>query len=140
MEPTMKDYVDARIGESQARLDAKLSEIVAEIRILQGNSLTLRGSWYQTAAIILTIGALLVGILGFGGDRFDGGMNASSVVQGVRQSQAELSGRVDGLSGRMDEMDQRLGEMDQRLGRVEDQLSIIIERLPAPQQPVRGNQ
>lgn len=79
MEPKvpLKDYVDAQDGAIETRLMARIEKL-ATTETVRNNI------WGAAIAIIATI----LAVLAFGGDRFDGGVNASAMMreQGNRQA------------------------------------------------------
>jgi hypothetical protein len=124
MEPSMKDYVDARIGETQAILLAEIRGIDAKVQSLhtvveersksiEARMLTWWGSLAQIVGVALASVGIVVGILAYGGDRFESGLGASDLVEAAEERSA--------------------GRFDERVSRIEQQLGTIIDRLPAPQ-------
>ena len=97
-----KDYIDARVEAVRAQNDARFAEILAKLNHLP-SSASLAGM--LVAAVVTTVG-LLVGVLAFGGDRFDGGVQVSavSVQQAVeaRQIARQNAEQVKALNAKMD--------------------------------------
>lgn len=112
-------YIDAKIDTVRAQNDARFAEVVGKLGNIEH---TLSGqpsvaSLIGTSAITaLTILGLIVALLAFGGDRFDGGVQVSSVVvqqaqdakalaQKNQQKMGELSEKLDILIGILGEQD-----------------------------------
>lgn len=95
MEPAvpLKDYVDARDDAVEARLAAKLDTLASKATI-----------WGAVA----TGTAILLAVMAFGGDRFDSGMAASTVVEEYQARQSLVDQRQDkqltGMNQKLDEL------------------------------------
>jgi hypothetical protein len=93
----MKDYVDARDDAVESRLSAKLDKLPTKGTV-----------WGAVAAIvgsIFTALAITLGVISFGGDRFDAGMGISPAIQAAQQNQTQIDARQD---AQMNVMDQKL--------------------------------
>lgn len=96
MEPTTnwKDYVDAKDEACESRLTSKFDKLPTAD--------TMRNNiWGAAIAIIAT----LLGILAFGGDRFDGGVGAGGLVSQMKVEQQATDKAQD---AKLDLMDQKL--------------------------------
>ena len=69
----IKTYVDLKTEATRAQNDAKFAEVIAKIDGFP-NPLT----WQQAAAVMATGIGIVLAILSFSADRFDGGMSAST--------------------------------------------------------------
>lgn len=93
MEPqiSIRDYVDARDEAIESRLDSKLEKLATKGTI-----------W---GAVGTAIGIMLA-VLAFGADRFDGGVSASAVIDRVRVEQAKTdqaqNAKLDSLNNKLD--------------------------------------
>lgn len=93
----MKDYVDARDDAIESRLSARLERLPSKGTI-----------WGGVAAIvggILSALAIGIGMIAFGGDRFDSGMASSPMIEAVAKKQVGVD---QGQDARMDAMDKKL--------------------------------
>jgi hypothetical protein len=91
----IKDYVDARDDAVESRLSAKLDRLPGRGTI-----------WGAVAAIvgsIFTALAITIGLIAFGGDRFDAGMSVSPAIQAAQQNQSEVDRRQDAQLSVMDD-------------------------------------
>ncbi len=72
MNTTQKDYVDAKLGEVRAQNDARFAEILSRLERMPS-------TWTVIAAgVSVFLG--IVGVLAFGGDRFDGGVQVTTAA------------------------------------------------------------
>lgn len=97
VESLMKDYIDARDDAVESRLSAKLDKLPTKGTV-----------WGAVAAIIgaiFTALAITLGVIAFGGDRFDAGMSISPAMAAAQQNQAAIDQRQD---AQMNVMDQKL--------------------------------
>lgn len=88
----IKDYVDARTDMVRAQNDARFAELITEIRTVGAKLDHVPSTWTMIGTIIAAaVGAvgLVLGILAFAGDRFDGGVAASDLVTKASELQAE---------------------------------------------------
>ena len=92
MEPTTnwKDYVDAKDEACEARLSSQMDKLSTKGTI-----------WGATGVIIGTI----LGVLAFGGDRFDGGVGAGGLVSQMKVEQRATDKAQD---AKLELMDQKL--------------------------------
>lgn len=102
MEPTvnMKDYVDARDAELEAKLLSKLGTLATSNEVRNN-------IW----GAVVTIIVMVLAILAFGGDRFDGGIAADSMMDAAKEEQQVVDRR----------QDQKLNDMDRKL-------DVLLER------------
>jgi hypothetical protein len=97
-----KDYIDAKVDAVRAQNDARFSEVLSEIkglhlevstqnREISANIKSLPTKWSVVGGIVAGIG-LAIGIFAYGGDRFDGGVQVSSVsVQQAQEAKNDAS-------------------------------------------------
>lgn len=112
MEITSKEYIDAKADAVRAQNDARFAEVMSEIRALP----TLRDNqsmkWNIWGAAIAAAG-LIVGILAFAGDRFNGGVQVASVSVQQAQEAKEISRKnaeaIEGVNNKLDELLKMLG-------------------------------
>lgn len=90
----VKDYIDARDDAVESRLAARMDKLATSDNV--------RNNIWGAAAVIL--GTLLT-VLAFGGDRFDGGVSASSLLNDQAKTQAQTD----------QDQDTKLQLMDQKL-------------------------
>lgn len=102
MEPTvnMKDYVDARDAELEAKLLSKLGTLATSNEVRNN-------IW----GAVVTIIVMVLAILAFGGDRFDGGIAADAMMDAAKEDQQVVDRR----------QDQKLNDMDRKL-------DVLLER------------
>lgn len=92
---TMRDYVDARDDAVESRLAAKLDRLPTKGTI-----------WGAVAAIVgsvFTALAIAIGLISFGGDRFDAGMGFSPAIQSMQHNQSKVDARQDAELSVMDD-------------------------------------
>ena len=79
LQQTIRELIDAKAESVRAQNDARFAELQARMK----NSVT--GAEFRTWIVgaVLTIVAVLVAILAFGGDRFDSGMSVADVVRKI---------------------------------------------------------
>lgn len=77
---SIKDYVDARTDAVESRINLKLS------------GLATKGSVWGAAGTVLGI---ILAVLAFGSDRFNGGLSVSLVVAEAQKAQAETDKKQD---------------------------------------------
>ncbi len=96
MEPTLpiKDYIDARDDAVESRINARLDQLPTTEAV--------RNNIWGAA---ITVIGLLLGVAAFAGDRFDGGLNASSILEANQKAQAEID---KGQDAKLELMDQKL--------------------------------
>lgn len=90
----MKDYVDARDDAIESRLNSKLEKLAGKGTV-----------WGAAAAIfgaVFTALAIAIGLITFGGDRFDAGMASSPMMDAAAKRQAVIDQRQDNRMGSMD--------------------------------------
>lgn len=90
MEPVvpMKEYVDAQDNAIESRVNTKLDRLPTKGTV-----------W---GAVATGIG-LLLALLAFGGDRFDGGVGASGLLRDQAERQAEIDSKQDAQLQLMDD-------------------------------------
>lgn len=84
-----KDYVDARLEASGAKIESQISAVLAEIKIIRETVSTRSTVWGAALTIIVSVVGIVAAFLAFGGDRFDGGvqLTASSVEYAIGAKQ-----------------------------------------------------
>lgn len=87
------DATEARIGESLARMEASIGGIKSEL----DKKPDLQSLIITVATGVVSVIGILIGVLAFGGDRFDGGVQLSSVS--VQQAQDAREVAQDALAG-----------------------------------------
>jgi hypothetical protein len=113
MDPSvpLRDYVDKADEAVESRLQQQLAG-VAKTTDIRSNV------WGATAALsglIVALAGLIIGLLAFGGDRFDGGMSASSIADNIQTAQRQTD-----------------VQQDRRLQQIDDKLDVLIERSADP--------
>lgn len=105
MEPRVpiKDYIDARDDAVESRLSTQLSSLAT--------SKELRNNIWGAAGVGLGI---ILTLLAFGGDRFDGGMSTSAAVSSIRNEQAQVDSAQD---AKLTDMDKKLDILIDRSSR-----------------------
>lgn len=86
-----KNYVDARTEATRAENDKRFSQILDKLDGLPSKN-------SQTVTILGAAGALFLGllaVLAFAGDRFDGGMSASTDAAVSKEVISELDQKID---------------------------------------------
>ena len=86
----MKDYVDARDDAMESRVNAKLGALPTKGTV-----------WGAVATAV----AIVLAVLAFGGDRFDSGMSAGTIVQAQRAEQQKTDQSQD---AKLELMNQKL--------------------------------
>lgn len=104
-----REEIDAKIGTAKAEVDTEFAKLRADLRHLPTT-----GALIATVAsgVVAVIGVLLA-VMAFGGDRFDGGLAASGIVTRVQEEQRIVDARQDA----------QLQEMNGKL-------DVILDRLP----------
>lgn len=91
------DTVDAKIAAAEARTDTKFAELRGDLK-----DFATKGTvWGAVASGVVAILGVLVGLIAFGGDRFDAGIGMAD----VRQAQIERDQKQD---AKLDEILKRL--------------------------------
>ncbi len=97
--------MDAKIAASEARTDAKFEAIRGDLRVIAASTQGLKGTVVLTGITsVLAVAALLLGVLAYGGDRFNSGLETGAAVERaadqaaarviLRQQLEEQSGRT----------------------------------------------
>lgn len=81
-------YIDKSIEAVKAQNDARFSEVLFELRSLREGSITWKQVWGAAAATTISVAGILLTVLAISGDRFDGGLAASSIVESAVQRMA----------------------------------------------------
>jgi hypothetical protein len=77
-----KNYLDAKVDAVRAQNDARFAEVLSKIGALHP------ATWQQNVAIAVGAVGLGLAALALAGDRFDGGLAASSLLDKVTAEQA----------------------------------------------------
>ncbi|MFQ5953768.1 MAG: hypothetical protein ACE5JZ_01730 [Kiloniellales bacterium] len=106
----VSDYVDAKIETVRVANDARFDEVISRL-----DHVPTTASMLATAAgAIVTIAGILLALLAFGGDRFDAGVQLTSVsVEQALEAQRlakENTERLEGLDDKLDTVLRMLGE------------------------------
>jgi hypothetical protein len=107
--------IDAKIGAAEARVDTKFAELRLELQRLPGKA-TIWGAVASIAGIVVGAISLVLAVISFGGDRFDGGMSARTAVEDAlhadrfRQAaqDAQLAAQLKAISAQNDELAKRI--------------------------------
>ena len=97
----MREYVDAQDEKTRAQNDARFSEVLAELKIMRETSASLRSVWGAAAATFVAIGGLLIGVLAIGGDRFESGIGAGTLVNAIEEKQEKRDAEQDETLGQI---------------------------------------
>lgn len=112
MEPTvpMREYVDKADQATLATAEKQIGELNAKI-----DALPTRLLWHTAGGVVATVG-LVIGIVAFGGDRFDSGMSAAEVVSGAQAHNEKLFAEIEKRQADIDaKQDAKLVSMDEKL-------------------------
>lgn len=101
VEVSMKDYVDAQDERTRAENAAVFSDVMAELRIIRETAASWRSVWGAAAAVTVALTGMLLGVLTFGGDRFDGGMAARGLVNPIIEDQKKRDAAQDRKLGQI---------------------------------------
>jgi len=105
---SLTTYVDLRLDTMRTRMDGVQSELRAALDSKPG----VMSFWGGIATAVVSIVGILLGALSIGGDRFEGGMAISPIIEGVKLEQ-----------NRRDELqDAKLDAILNQLGQLNDQL------------------
>jgi hypothetical protein len=148
----MRDYIDARINEVSASNDAIHSEVRSGLEVLatevrggrESVNIQLASVPKMWQLIVLIVGAaagvlaILLGILAFGGDRFDGGvtLSASSIEQSAvaKRIAEENSEKLDALSESVNNQFEKANVQWDRLENILPALEALAEKTKATEQ------
>ena len=107
MDTETKNYLDAKVDAVKAQNDARFTEVLSAINRVDervshiGSPLT----WWQmvsgAASVSLVVLTIILGILAFASDRFDGGIAASGMLDEVSKAQANRDAEQDAKSDEM---------------------------------------
>jgi hypothetical protein len=102
MDADQERYINAKVDAVRAQNDARFAEVLTRLEHLPS---TASLAWIIAGAVVTTVG-LILGILAFGGDRFDGGVQVSSasVQQAIdaREIAEQNAEQVEALNGKLD--------------------------------------
>lgn len=88
------DVVDAKISAAEARTDTKFSELLRHMDQYATRQTVWRGVASTIAAVVTGVGVIL-GVLAFGGDRFDAGVGAGSALAPYAEQQRDRDAKQD---------------------------------------------
>lgn len=94
MQPSMKDYVDARDAQN-------LAEMKSEFEKLRGDIAKLPTTWVMIGLFVSVVG-LLLAALAFGGTRFSAGLSVADVRQDQLARDAEQDRTVRDINEKLD--------------------------------------
>ena len=95
------DTVDAKIAAAEARTDTKFAELRGDLK----DFATKTTVWQAVGTIIVSVLGVLLAVLAFGGDRFDGGLSVGGIIS---QVQGEQKARDQAQDAKLDEILKRL--------------------------------
>ena len=78
--------VDAKIAAAEARTDTKFAEVVGELRLIEGATRGLKGTVIATGIAAV---AVVIAVLGWGGQMFMSGMDTRIAADRAAQTAAE---------------------------------------------------
>lgn len=138
---TMKDYVDAQTQATRSQNDARFAEVISELRTLDSKLSHLPSVLTVWAAVFTGVASILgvvLGVLAFGGDRFDGGVQVATTgvefLQDVRAATSQNAEQIRTLSEQMAKRDAELQRLIESLERGRPQtLPQLDLQTPDPQ-------
>ena len=98
---TIKDYVDAQVDKAIAQSDARFADVMAELRSMRERSLSWRGMWGAVALSTATLAGIILAALSIAGDRFDGGLAASGLLEPIVERQERRDNAQDETLGQI---------------------------------------
>lgn len=94
------DTVDAKIAAAEARTDTKFAELRGDLK-----DFATKGTvWGAVASGVVAILGVLVGLIAFGGDRFDAGLGMADVRQAQIERDAKQDAAVNDINGKLDQL------------------------------------
>lgn len=111
MDSITKAYIDANDETTRAQNDARFTEVITGIDKLSAKIEGLPSKNSQTVTILGAAGALFLGVLAvlaFAGDRFDGGMSASTDAAVSQLVISEMDEKIDKLIDKQAEENQKM--------------------------------
>ena len=91
------DAVDAKIAAAEARTDTKFAELRGDLKDF-ATAKEMRNTVWGAA---LTLGAIILAAIAFGGDRFDAGLGMADTHQKQLQRDAEQDAKFDEILKRL---------------------------------------
>lgn len=89
MDSETKNYLDAKVDAVKAQNDARFAEVMAKLDALHP------ATWQQNlavgASIAVAVVSIIFAVLAFAGDRFDGGIAATSLIDKALEEQQQLN-------------------------------------------------
>lgn len=110
MDTTQKDYVDARLDSVRAQNDARFAEVIAKLEKMP----SIGAMAAMIAGATVTIVGLIVGVLAFGGDRFDGGISAADIVVQSKENANQIGQLIEANRDRDRKIDAMLTILQER--------------------------
>jgi len=110
---SIKDYFDAREQATEFRFSERLDGLPTRETVWNVSVMVPGG--------IITALTLFMGVLAFGGDRFDGGLNLPPSMHEARLEQHDIDAAQDA----------RLNRIEGRLDRIEAKLDLLLEQRSA---------
>lgn len=120
------ELVDAKIAAAEARTDTKFAEVLGELRSMRAETSHLPTTGAMIATVIASTAAavgVIVAVLAFGGDRFDGGVS-------VGQAGVEAKTALDRVIAENEAQTRQIEQVSQQLQKV----LFAISRDPASNQ------
>lgn len=112
VDSNVKSYIDAKTEATRAQNDARFANVLARLDNLasvsdiQDTKKDIQSAKWNVWGASLAVAGLVLAVLAFGGDRFDGGVQISSVMveqaEEAKRLAAENTEKVDDLSAKLD--------------------------------------
>lgn len=99
MTPETQRYIDVKTEATRAQNDAKFTEVISKI-----DNFPKPLTWQQAAAVMITGIGVMLAILAFAGDRFDGGMAVSTDAATTKEIVSQNSKNIEALTISVDKM------------------------------------
>lgn len=94
------DIMDAKIAAAEARTDTKFAELRSDLK-----DFATKGTvWGAVASGVVAILGVLVGLIAFGGDRFDAGLGMADVRQAQAERDAKQDQAVKDINAKLDQL------------------------------------
>lgn len=107
----IKDYIDAQDEKTRAQNDARFAEVIARLETI--STTMMKQVWGATLSGVAATVGIILAALAISGDRFDGGIAASSLLAPLRDEQTKRDAvqdakvdailqKIDGLASKVD--------------------------------------